>query len=411
MNTRQLDRFFSSLKQQVRMVRNAQRERDLFIARDFSVFDYIEPNEPKVSQIVADLLRPNGEHGQGVVFLAEFLKQLGAPVDARLEDARIETETPTVHIPNSKKRVDILIDLTTSGVGVESKAFGAEDQPGQLAAYASELEERFRGRFTLLYLSRDSTGPSSESLNEGDRQALEAAGKLVVRPCLRFLKAWLEACEKASKADKVRWFLRDFSAFLGTIGEQDEGGSVATKDGDAELILSYALKDKDDLEIALRIGAQFEEIRRAVIKRFSDMLADYIRNALGGSWQIENRGMFDKQDGIRIFKPTWPKDWWVELAPDLAGGRSVFVGVRNMGSSAVNETVKQQLDVLKRGSTGGTWPWYFYLRPPCRDWDSPDLLVKMYEKDTGLLDSLTREILPVIEVVGPVIDELTAAKS
>jgi hypothetical protein len=75
-----LDGFFPGLRQQLRVVKNANRERDLFTAGDFSVFDYIEPDEPRISQIVADLLRPNGKHGQGATFLRQFLKIVRVPI-------------------------------------------------------------------------------------------------------------------------------------------------------------------------------------------------------------------------------------------------------------------------------------------------------------------------------------------
>jgi len=50
---RQLERFFAGLRQQLRVVKNAKRDRDLFLAQEFSVFDYVDISETKLSQIVA----------------------------------------------------------------------------------------------------------------------------------------------------------------------------------------------------------------------------------------------------------------------------------------------------------------------------------------------------------------------
>jgi hypothetical protein len=405
LDARSIERFFGGLGQDLRAAREAKRDRDVFIAEDFSVFHYIEPDEPRISEIVADLLRPRGRHGQGTAFLAEFLRVLKFSACA-LEDAKIETEARTVHISSHRRRLDILVDLGTCGVGIESKVFGAEDQPGQLAEYASELDTRFGGNFKLLYLSYGPTGPSAESLPERERDRLDDAGKLTVVACAEFLHSWIQVCESLCNAEKVRWFLREFLAYIDAYMTRHEGGNVPVQnEDDGGLILSYALKNKDDLETALKVGARNQEIRKAVIGGFSEWLTGHLRSELNTAWQVENLGMFERQKGIRLFKSTW-REHWIELAPDRSGGGNVFLCVRNRGNVASNERIKQHLDALRHGSSEGEWSWWFYLTPVYREWDSLDLLLKMYERDAGLLDYVRAEIVRVARAAEPVIDEI-----
>src|SRR5262245_47098510 len=55
-------------------LRRAQQEYRARLAPDFSVFTrYIQPDENRLSLVLADLLDPDGDHGQGQLFLREFL--------------------------------------------------------------------------------------------------------------------------------------------------------------------------------------------------------------------------------------------------------------------------------------------------------------------------------------------------
>jgi hypothetical protein len=230
--------------------------------------------------------------------------------------------------------VDILVDLGDCGVGVESKIFGAEDQAGQLTEYASELTKRFRD-FKLLYLAYDTSGPSELSLPKDERQ--ELGERLIVVPCAEFLHNWLDACGSVCKAEKIRWFLRDFGLYI----EQHQGGHVAEADrGDNDLIFSFVFKDKDDLEVALKVGARDEQIRRKIIADFGMSLIHELESALDSVWRIENQGMFDRQKGLRIFKSAWQGKYWIELAPDHKDGRDMFVTVRNSGDPSANDLIK-----------------------------------------------------------------------
>ena len=47
------------------------------LAPDFNVFDFIAPDELRLSSILAWLLDPAGSHSQGNLFLVELLREFG----------------------------------------------------------------------------------------------------------------------------------------------------------------------------------------------------------------------------------------------------------------------------------------------------------------------------------------------
>ena len=47
-----------------------------------------------------------------------------------------------------------------------------------------------------------------------ERKALEEAGRFRMISYRKELKNWVDACARASEADKVRWFPRDFASYI-----------------------------------------------------------------------------------------------------------------------------------------------------------------------------------------------------
>ena len=52
------------------------KKKDRMNSNEFSVFQYIDFHEVLMSTIFKDLLNPRGKHGQGSLFLDEFLHQI-----------------------------------------------------------------------------------------------------------------------------------------------------------------------------------------------------------------------------------------------------------------------------------------------------------------------------------------------
>lgn len=65
--------FISHLAPRLQGVRTRERELDRQTARRFNAFKYLREDELGLSLMIADLLDPNAEHGQGTSFLKAML--------------------------------------------------------------------------------------------------------------------------------------------------------------------------------------------------------------------------------------------------------------------------------------------------------------------------------------------------
>ncbi|WP_345236816.1 PD-(D/E)XK nuclease family protein [Hymenobacter saemangeumensis] len=139
------------------------KEQNRLHSRDLNVFRFFNPGETTHSRLLAYFLDPLQSHGQGDLFLIEFLRLLG--ID--------QPETVPFHpwiVTAELGRVDVLIKRTEphTVVVIENKSNYAEDQPNQLyrywyqEIYLKQLERRAawqetinppRSRFRIIYLS------------------------------------------------------------------------------------------------------------------------------------------------------------------------------------------------------------------------------------------------------------------
>lgn len=106
------------------------------------------------------------------------------------------------------------MDLGEFRVAIENKPWAGE-QPDQLERYRRDLDRKYKGQFCLVYLSGSGDPPTTLC----DREVRERQGQFCIMRYAVELAKWLESCESLCKADKVRWFLRDFRAYVRTFAE------------------------------------------------------------------------------------------------------------------------------------------------------------------------------------------------
>lgn len=185
-------------------------------ASDFNLVDLIEPDENRLSDVLADLLNPTGKHGQGDLFLRQFLKQLGPSSRVGLKGkATVAREALTHANSNYRRRIDVLID---SGdlLAIENK-LDSPEQEDQVRDYLYHLRRVARKRktaFALVYLTPDGRQP--KSLSEAERQKAAKRRELICLGYKRELTAWLNACCDKCYAAKIRFFLSDLITYIET---------------------------------------------------------------------------------------------------------------------------------------------------------------------------------------------------
>ncbi len=215
-----LNTFFEGLRYYIDVSREARKILSRSVASSFNVFDYLNPDENLLSQIIADLLNPNGSHGQDNIFISAFLAKLHK-VGCKLPknwhsftEANVVNEASTSFISNTARRIDIRIELPGPfGIGIENKPW-AEEQEAQLADYRKELERRYKGNFVLVFLCQRGRLPIS--IKDTELSELKENGMAAVLNYSDEFLSWLQDCIKLTEADKVRHFLKDFLRYVET---------------------------------------------------------------------------------------------------------------------------------------------------------------------------------------------------
>jgi hypothetical protein len=208
---RDLREFQSSLELRLGLLDRTRSSLNVYLSQDLNVFNYIDPDENRISQVIADLLNPRGPHGQGKIFLDAFLLAIKHGELMRdSEHARVRCQTPT--IASIGGFIDITVELPGFCIGIENKPWAAE-QPNQLERYREHLDWTHKGRFCLVLLEGRRVG-SPSSINAEIGKELEAAGRFRTLQYMPDLKKWIDGCIRDSQSDKLRWFLRDFAAYL-----------------------------------------------------------------------------------------------------------------------------------------------------------------------------------------------------
>lgn len=156
----------------------------------FNIFHIcgIEHYETSHSTILAGILNPNGNHGQGDTFLKAFLESVSNPIwlsEFDTKTASVKTEYDT-----SNGRIDILItNDKNQAIIIENKIY-APDQPKQLIRYDKFAQKTFhKGNYAILYLTLWGDEASKES-PEG-----------VTYQCISYrttILKWLDKCMQLS---------------------------------------------------------------------------------------------------------------------------------------------------------------------------------------------------------------------
>ena len=204
-----------------------KRKINRYLASDFNVFDYIQPDELKLSRIIADLLDPKGSHGQQRICLEAFVE---AMIERTSEEQPLrntltklqkavrddecfviaQTEVATRH----GRRMDIVVNIgRENGIVIENKPW-ANDQKEQLEDYADEAAKRFPDCWVLIYLHGTGKAVDEYTISKEKLQELEADGNFFNTDYTDFLIGWLQICLKHMEADKMCWFLCEFCNYI-----------------------------------------------------------------------------------------------------------------------------------------------------------------------------------------------------
>jgi len=226
---KELHHFFEVLKNQYKLVETVEEGFNLRFGANFNVVEIFQPDEVRLSKVIAELLNPKGMHGQKETFLKCFIKKLKEifkevglkePLSWLKENLAFrEIIEVFTEVDIGKGRIDILVKFGrgTSGyeaIAIENKPWAGE-QKNQLKRYVEYLKNSSEySNYLLIFLAEEGREAYSLGKDEKERrkekERLKAESKFLELFYNRFLKEWIKDCLKECEAEKVRLFLKDF---------------------------------------------------------------------------------------------------------------------------------------------------------------------------------------------------------
>jgi hypothetical protein len=168
-----------------------------------------------------------------------------------------------------------------------------------------------------------------------------------------------------------------------------------TPRSERDVILDHALQSKENLEIALKIGAAYDDLVGNVILRFLGAVENDLTTRLGKRWKITICSDVQELSGRYVQLLTaalldHPGQFHIVLgADDLGYPKKVWVGVRAPNAALdIRAKVKQVIERLfPNGKSGDPSFWWRYFDKSYVSWGDEDTPLLLYGK-TEALDSV-----------------------
>ena len=378
--------------------------------RSFALFD---PKETVQTRIIAGLLDPSGNHGQGEAFLKLFLEAIGEDHDIkRLEFTRIDTEVMTKCIIDDRRRIDLLISLPTGRqIAVESKAHGAKDQPNQIPAYLAYLE-KVAPSHVLLYLSRNEKKPDDVEEKKWKEWTEGPIPRVRPRNYDALIGQWLKSCEefcsRERKAPALLTFLKEFSEFSSSVDERSPLMSKET----IKTVADTILMSRERLIGSVMIQNSRETVRKRLANRFLSALKRQLDTMPNEGWQCE---LMPEDEGYCILAVRFPH-WKTFRAVFQIGpvdnrddDNPIGIGVQGGGLNTpaqekqCGERIREPLKgALPRGHP--TLRWACYQPEFGKDMSDESVACLLYEPPPEELQRLAKLLTSIIQAVRRPVD-------
>jgi len=397
----------------------------------FHIARYAAKDEISLNRIVADLLSPQGFHGQGSAFLKLFIETLTERV--RFDEAEKWRVVPSHRTVNGRY-VDLAIFRWNDvAIYLECKPWAEEGQE-QLGDYAKDLLKRTEAEKILAFAPGDSerepeTLPREVREKLGDRYTKIPFQRAGAGPSI---VEWLERCAEVCEASNVRLFIDDLRDFLGAeFG--DEKRKAMAEDSFVDLLKDSVTENKDRLRTVLRLERLAVELRKEIPRRFLRELGAQLRREMGPKWEIDTTE-FDGQGNYRkvwLRKTRWPHAWGIVLENGDTEFGSFYIGfccptttqqLKDLGQSTelISERTKQKLyealehplrQIGDNVRHSAWWPAYVALPHPLDNWKTGDALTllsgleKLSDGPTAI-DALVGWFRSIAKAAEPVIDKV-----
>lgn len=318
----------------------------------FNIFSILkmETDEVKThSAFLAELLNPKGSHGQGNIFIDEFVKNILHINNLDTKNADVTVEYSIGQIAKDYKqggRIDILIRFHKPDflILIENK-IDAGDQPYQLFRYNSFAIET-KKPYKLLYLTKDGHTPSELSIGEKCKKQYW--------DCISYsrnIKKWLTDCLVLIKSSAVAEMIKQYVSLINKITNQDMGSNME------EQLTTLMLNNLDETLIIMDNKAAFDYYIYDEFKDQMNKLAKECKCELKWEGEIWDSGT----DQFIYFVPfSFPN---TKIGFGKENGHEVFFYIENNKNENAQKLNCFSEDADKNYPYG--WEWFKY-----NEWNS-----------------------------------------
>lgn len=186
-----------------------QRAKSLYrerLAPDFNPLDFVQLDELRLSALMAWLLNPEGNHGQGGAFLQVFSGVTGE----RWSSTECAGAQVFLEQGSGNGRIDVIVRSGTRAIAIENKPF-ADDQPEQISRYLQYLDSLALSDYRLLYLTPDGILPTERSIGSDLAKIRADRNQLKAISYKSTVLDWLQGCKAVCKADRVAVFIDEIA--------------------------------------------------------------------------------------------------------------------------------------------------------------------------------------------------------
>lgn len=343
----------------ITMRRGVISEAKEMVSRDlapyFSFFHHVSPDEVALSSIFAEMLRPDGTHGQGAIYLRLFLDMLELGEVQAIHQINVYTEFQTI----GSRRIDIFLESSEFIMAIENKPW-ATDQKDQLLDYSQFAKAKAGGmkKWWMVYLSNRQVG--EDSIPAEQRHEMLRQGQMK-EPDFHWVASWLEACAKETKAIQVRVFLEELTKFI----RAEINGELLMSD-EAQ-IRNVILKTADNIEAAVAIERTIFTVKSSLLKKLQSDIKNALPRISGRDlrpiWDEEILVWFKKYVGFG-FKISEDQDIYLRFEFDGANLVNFFWGFARVNNKIASDEIRWQRIAERMKSRFGSgkntewWPWY-----------------------------------------------------
>lgn len=369
----QYEQLFQAISQIVQQAKVAKEESRLR-GEQFNIFKVcgIDHYELQHSKIIAELLNPQGSHGQGCLYLKLFLETYGSSIDiTSMEEKaiRVKTEEWTLE---SDGRMDIYVEFQEKPIIIVENKLYARDQSIQLQRYDKDAKQRNADKYDIVYLTLDGRDATKDSAGEVKYYKMSYAHDIV---------SWLDMCiMHSANIPLVRETLFQYKKHIKQLTHQDMDNS--TKEHMFNLILNNP-KETEMIVNAVNDSSFCDYL-------FKRNIIPDINKALGEKYSLD---FSDLPNGFYIYEEAWKET-----------GLYVYFGDENKNAcgkkwvgiyASKKKAPQKELDSLRGDKSNEWWPFGTQYLPEGLDyWYSPSFISNVV--DGSFVDFVVKKMNEIV---------------